>query len=139
MYTHGYRLQRKILFSFYVDIARVSLHFPKSEPLTVLEIKKISSVQRDTWSCAPGLGSNVLQIILNIAQMTLSSLAAGIVCLGVQNKANYVIQIQVALSQAWSSWDCAAFHLFHDCVMISWLRVTRVLILPSSGNHTLST
>lgn len=98
MYTHGYRLQRKILFSFYVDIARVSLHFPKSEPLTVLEKKK-SRLCKEIHE-APGLRSNVLQIILNIAQMTLSSLAAGIVCLGVQNKANYVIQIQVALSQA---------------------------------------
>lgn len=34
------RLQRKILFSFYVDIAWVSLHFPKSFPLTVLEGEK---------------------------------------------------------------------------------------------------
>lgn len=46
MYTHGYRLQRKILFSFYVDIARVSLHFPKSEPLTVLEKKNLVCAKR---------------------------------------------------------------------------------------------
>lgn len=138
MYTHGYRLQRKILFSFYVDIARVSLHFPKSEPLTVLEKKNLVCAKR-YMKLRSRIKIKRFANNLKHCEMTLSSLAAGIVCLGVQNKANYVIQIQVALSQAWSSWDCVAFHLFHDCVMISWLRVTRVLILPSSGNHTLST
>lgn len=41
------RLQRKILFSFYVDIARVSLHFPKSFPLTVLEGGKKSRLCKE--------------------------------------------------------------------------------------------